>query len=141
MDAAFSTEQFSAMLGYFLTTVALASGLILVSWLVGGRHRSKERDEPFESGVAPCGDARIRLSAKFYLYAMFFVIFDLEAVYLFAWAIALEQSGWTGFAEAAIFILVLLAALLYLWRLGGLEGEPEGYPPVVRSTNLSASEE
>jgi NADH-quinone oxidoreductase subunit A len=75
----------------------------------------------FESGVLPVGDARVPVNAKFYLIAMFFVIFDLEAVFVYAWAVALDEVGWTGFIEMAVFIGVLLAALAYLWRLGALD--------------------
>jgi NADH-quinone oxidoreductase subunit A len=71
--------------------------------------------------MIPTGSARIRFTAKFYLVAMFFVIFDLEAVYLYAWTIALRDVGWPGFVEALIFVLILLAALAYLWRIGALE--------------------
>ena len=76
-------------------------------------------------GVVPTGGARLRISAKFYLVAMFFVIFDLEAVFLYAWAVSLRESGWPGFVEAAIFIAVLLVGLLYVWRLGGLDWAPK----------------
>jgi NADH-quinone oxidoreductase subunit A len=67
------------------------------------------------------GTARLRFSAKFYLVAMFFVIFDLEAVYLFGWAIAARNAGWAGYIEALVFTLILVAALIYLWRLGALD--------------------
>jgi NADH-quinone oxidoreductase subunit A len=63
----------------------------------------------------------VRLSAKFYLVAMFFVIFDLEAVFLFAWAVSVRETGWAGYAEAAVFIAVLLATLVYLSRVGALD--------------------
>ncbi len=66
----------------------------------------------------------MRLSAKFYLVAMFFVIFDVEALYLYAWSISIRESGWIGFIEAAIFILVLLAGLFYLVRIGALDWTP-----------------
>jgi NADH-quinone oxidoreductase subunit A len=64
------------------------------------------------------------MSAKFYLIAMFFVIFDVEALYLYAWAVSVRESGWTGFIEVSIFIGVLLAGLVYIWRIGALEWAP-----------------
>ncbi len=79
---------------------------------------------PFESGIDSVGSARLRLSAKFYLVAMFFVIFDVEALYLFAWSTSSGESGWVGFVEAAIFIFVLLAGLVYLVRIGALDWTP-----------------
>ena len=71
------------------------------------------------------GNARLRFSAKFYLVAMFFVIFDVEALYLFAWSVSVRESGWVGFIEATIFITLLLVGLLYLWRIGALDWAPK----------------
>lgn len=111
---------------YALLVLALVAGMLSASWLLGERRRGRHTNEPFESGVPPVGDARIRFSAKFFLVAVFFVIFDLETVYLVAWAIAVREAGWAGFVEAALFVLVLLAALAYLWREGALEWAPHG---------------
>jgi NADH-quinone oxidoreductase subunit A len=66
----------------------------------------------------------LRISAKFYLVAMFFVIFDLEAVFLYAWAVSIRQTGWVGFMEVLVFVAVLLIGLVYIWRLGGLDWAP-----------------
>jgi NADH-quinone oxidoreductase subunit A len=77
---------------------------------------------PYESGIVITGSARVRLPINFYLIALFFVIFDLESVFLFAWATAVRQLGWTGYAGVCFFIVMLLAALAYLWRMGALEG-------------------
>ena len=96
-----------------------------VSSLLGGKAWGRSKEEPFESGIVPTGSARLRFSAKFYLVAMLFVIFDVEALFLFAWAIAVRESGWAGLIEAAVFILILLAGLLYLWRVGALDWAPE----------------
>ena len=81
--------------------------------------------EPFESGVVTVGYARFRLPVKFYLVAMFFVIFDLETVFIFTWAIALRDVGWIGYIDMLVFIGVLLAALVYLWRIGALDWGPQ----------------
>jgi len=88
---------------------------------LGQRHQAKAADEPFESGIVPTGDVHIRFSAQFYLLAIFFVIFDMESVFLFAWSVAVQESGWSGFIEALVFISVLLAALIYLWAIGALD--------------------
>lgn len=111
---------------YVLATFAIIGIMLLGSWLLGGRAWGRAKEEPFESGVLGAGSTRLRLSAKFYLVAMFFVIFDLEAVYLFAWSIGVRESGWPGFVEALIFIVILVASLVYLWRIGALEWAPEG---------------
>ena len=71
--------------------------------------------------MPPVGSARLRLSAQFYLVAMFFVVFDLESVFLFAWAVSFRQAGWAGYVEMAIFVAVLAVALVYLWRMGALD--------------------
>ena len=102
----------------------VVGGMLALSYFLGERHQDKATDEPYESGIATTGSARLRLSARFYLVAMFFVIFDLEAVFIFAWAISVRDVGWLGFVEILIFIVVLLAALVYLWRLGALDWAP-----------------
>jgi len=84
----------------------------------------RSKNDPFESGIVPTGGARLRLSAKFYLVAMLFVIFDVEALFLFAWSVSIRESGWAGFVEASIFIAILLAGLVYLWRIGALDWAP-----------------
>jgi NADH-quinone oxidoreductase subunit A len=92
-----------------------------LSSVLGERHSQKATGEPYESGIVSTGSARLRLSADFYLVAMFFVIFDLEAVFLVAWAVAARQAGWAGYIEVLIFIGILGAALVYLWRIGALD--------------------
>jgi NADH-quinone oxidoreductase subunit A len=98
---------------YAVIVLGLVAGMLTLSWLLGQRHRRRETGEPYESGVAPTGSARQRLSASFYLIAMFFVIFDLEAVFILAWAVAAREVGWAGYLGVLLFIGVLVAALLY----------------------------
>ncbi len=106
---------------YFALTLLVVGGMLLMSYLLGQRHREKQTAEPYESGIASTGTARMRFDVKFYLVAMFFVIFDLESVFIFSWAVAIRETGWTGYAEMIVFIGVLIAALGYLWRLGALD--------------------
>lgn len=106
---------------YFAAAVSLASVMIGLSYFLGQRHRERATDLPYESGVASTGSARVRFDIKFYLIAMFFVIFDVEAVFIFAWAVALKEAGWEGYFEMLVFIGVMAAALLYLWKTGGLD--------------------
>lgn len=117
------------LLVYIVATVALVALVLGVSHLLGERRPHPATVDPFESGIAPVGDARIRFSAKFYLVAVMFVIFDLEVAYIFGWAIGFRATGWTGFVEAAIFIGVLLAALVYLVRVGALDWAPQHRGP------------
>jgi len=105
---------------YFGLTV-LVTATMLGSHVLGERHRASGAGTPYESGIASEGSARVRLSARFYLVAMLFVVFDLEAVFLFAWAVAAREVGWAGYGEVVLFIGVLLAALLYLRGVGALD--------------------
>ena len=109
---------------YFAAVLALVAGVMLVSHVLGERHRDRATGEPYESGVVPTGSARLRVSAKFYLMAMFFVVFDIEAVFVFAWAVAFRDVGWPGYVGMLAFIGVMVAALVYLWRQGALDWSP-----------------
>ena len=100
--------------------------MIGASALLGGRSKGRSKTLPFESGILGAGSARQRFSIKFYLVAMLFVIFDIEAVFLFAWAISVREVGWAGFWGAAVFIFILLAGLIYDSRAGALSWAPEG---------------
>ena len=112
---------------FFLLGVFGLIGFMLgVSSLLGSKAFGRSKNEPFESGMLPTGGARLRLSAKFYLVAMLFVIFDVEALFLFAWAVSVRESGWAGLIEATVFITILLAGLVYLWRIGALDWAPQG---------------
>jgi NADH-quinone oxidoreductase subunit A len=106
---------------YFFAVVALVGVMLGLSFLLGERHRERATGQPYESGMPVTGSARLRFDVRFYLIAVFFVIFDLEAVFIFGWAVDLRELGWPGYVEIVIFIGVLLAGLVYLWRLGALE--------------------
>jgi NADH-quinone oxidoreductase subunit A len=106
---------------YIILVGLLVMAMLSMSFVLGQRHHDRATGSPYESGILSEGSARVRFSAKFYLIAMFFVIFDLEAVFLFAWAVAVRETGWAGYAEALLFIMILLATLAYLWRVGALD--------------------
>ena len=106
---------------YTGAVIVLVAGMMGVSYVLGQRHQERETGDPYEGGIVSTGSARVRLSVKFYLVAMFFVIFDLEAVFLFAWAVAARELGWAGYIEALVFVGILVAALVYLWRSGALD--------------------
>jgi NADH-quinone oxidoreductase subunit A len=106
---------------YFALVIVMVTGILVLSFLLGQRHREGATDKPYESGIVSTGSARLRFSAQFYLIAMLFVIFDLEAAFIFAWAIAFREAGWLGYAGVLVFIGVLVAALIYEWRLGALD--------------------
>ena len=107
---------------------ALVLGLIIVllflgAW-VGDKKRTPEKARPFESGVIPTGSARVRYPIPFYLIATFFLIFDVEAIFIFSWAVAFDRLGWPGWFQISFFILVLIVSLFYVWKKGGLEWGP-----------------
>ncbi len=110
---------------YLLAVIGLSLVMLGVSFVLGGRDWGRAKNEPFESGVVSTGSTQLRFSAKFYLVAMFFVIFDVEALFLYAWAVSVRESGWPGLIEVTIFVVVLLVGLIYLWRLGALDWAPE----------------
>lgn len=109
------------LLVYFSAVVLIVSSMIGLSYFLGQRHRERATGKPYESGIISTGTARVRFDIKFYLIAMFFVIFDLEAVFIFAWAVALRELGWMGYIEMLVFIGILAAVLIYLWKLGALD--------------------
>ena len=114
------------LLLYAGAVILLVSIMIGLSYILGQRHKEPETDEPFESGIKITGDARIRFPVHFYIVAMFFVIFDLEAVFIVAWAISFKELGWTGYIGVLVFIFILLAVLVYEWKIGALDFGPKG---------------
>lgn len=126
-------------LGVYLALVVLtAAALLGVSFVLGQRHRETGANQPYESGIAVTGTARLRIPAQFYLVAIFFVVFDLETVFIVAWAIIARQAGWAGYFQVLIFIAVLVVALAYLSRIGALEwgpraGNKASHPPERRA--------
>jgi len=114
-------NQIWPIAAYFIILAVMLIFMLLLSHVLGPKTRSRAKNTPYESGVISVDDNKTRFGSHFFLYAIFFVIFDLETIYLFAWVIAFDEVGWAGFIEASIFILILLAALVYLWRIGALE--------------------
>lgn len=120
---------------YGVLVFVLVAGMVALSYLLGQRHRAPARGEPYESGIEPTGSARLRYGIGYYLVGLFFILFDVEAAFLLAWAVAFRELGWPGYIEAALFIITLAAGLVYIWKLGGLDyyvpgkrkvgGEPE----------------
>lgn len=125
-DAVTAMSNNWAFAVFLLGVCGLIAFMLGLSSLLGSKAWGRSKNEPFESGMLPVGSARLRLSAKFYLVAMLFVIFDVEALFLFAWAVSVRESGWAGLIEATVFIAILLAGLVYLWRIGALDWAPTG---------------
>src|SRR6266853_2074971 len=104
-----------------LIAIALAAGLIGASSLLGKRARSPLKDTPYESGMAPVGSARERFSVKFYLVGMIFILFDIEAVFLYPWAVVYRELKMFGFFEMLIFVALVLIGFFYVWKKGALD--------------------
>lgn len=109
------------IIAYGAIVLLLIAAMIVISHFLGERHRAPGRNQPYESGIQPTGSARLRYGAKYYLVAIFFIIFDVEAAILFGWAVAFRDLGWPGFAVALLFIVTLALGLIYVWKLGGLD--------------------
>jgi NADH-quinone oxidoreductase subunit A len=107
--------------GYLAIVVLLIGVLMIVTHLSGERHYEQGTGIPYESGMLPTGSARFRFSADFYLVAMFFVIFDISAVFLFAWAVAARELAWPGYVAVLVFMVETAAGLAYLWRKGAFD--------------------
>jgi NADH-quinone oxidoreductase subunit A len=108
------------LLVYAILILMTAAGAVGFSILLGWPRHSPYKDTPYESGIAPTGDARIRLSIPFYMVAIFFILFDVEIIFLIPWAVRLRQLSWPGFTIALVFIMFLLAGLVYVWLRRGL---------------------
>lgn len=104
-----------------LAAVAVVSGLLVLSHFLGQRHAERGTAVPYESGMPTTRSARAPLSIKYYLIAVFFVLFDLEVALILAWALVAREVGWAGFAQISVFIFVLLIALFYVVRTGALD--------------------
>jgi NADH-quinone oxidoreductase subunit A len=115
-----------SLLIYIAAVIGLIGIMLGLSYILGQRHNDRAKGEPYEGGMIPTGSARLKFSADFYLIAMFFVIFDLEAVFLIAWAISVREAGWFGFIGVSIFVFLLLVVLIYEWRIGALDIAPDG---------------
>ncbi|MDO4450295.1 MAG: NADH-quinone oxidoreductase subunit A [Moraxella sp.] len=117
------SAQWSSIV-YLLCAIGLVAFMLIVPRLLGGKSSGSQKHENFEAGVVSAGSARIHLSAKFYLVAIFFVIFDLEALFLYAYAVSVREVGWVGFTTAFIFIAILFVGLLYELKLGAMNWSP-----------------
>jgi NADH-quinone oxidoreductase subunit A len=110
---------------FILMMIALGAGFaltsVLLSSVIGPRKPSPEKEAPYECGMPAVGDARERQSIKFYLVAMIFLLFDIEVAFLYPWAMALRDLGWNGFVQVVLFMALLLAGYIYVWRKGALD--------------------
>jgi len=116
-------ESYVPLLIFVLIVLALLGAVVTLSFVLGPSRPSKRKLAPYESGIIPDTPAHRRLSVRFYLTAMLFIIFDVEAIFFYPWAIALHQLKWFGLIEMLVFMGILLVALAHIWRKGGLDWE------------------
>lgn len=114
------------LLVYGAIVFILISAILILSWFLGQHHKERATNEPYEGGILSAGSARLRFSSQFYLIAMLFVIFDVETIFIFSWAIAFRELGWVGYAGVLVFIVLLFIVLIYEWRNGALNFGPDG---------------
>lgn len=115
------TGELWPLVVYFVMVIMLVLTMLGLSWLLGQRRMDRATGETFESGIVSVGNSQVRISVEFYLIAIFFVIFDLETVFIFAWAIAFFELGWSGYFAMLVFVVILVIALVYEWRSGALD--------------------
>jgi len=115
----------------FLLVAAIAGGMVTLSWLVGRHKNTAAKLMPYECGMSPVGDARQRFSVKFYLVAMLFILFDVEAIFLYPWAVIFRELKMFGFWEMLIYVLVVLGGFIYVWKKGVLDWSTADTDPIV----------
>jgi NADH-quinone oxidoreductase subunit A len=113
--------RYLPLLMHFVLAGALAGIIVLLSRFIGYRRPTRAKLSPYECGMTPVGDARQRFSVKFYLVAMLFILFDVEAIFLYPWAIILRDLKMFGFYEMMVYLLIVLAGFFYIWKKGALD--------------------
>ncbi len=113
--------RYIPLLLHIVVACGLAGAIVLLSTLVGQHKHNRVKMSPYECGMQPVGDVRQRFSVKFYLVAMLFILFDVEAVFLYPWAILLKELKMFGFWEMVVYIAIVLVGLFYIWKKGALD--------------------
>jgi NADH-quinone oxidoreductase subunit A len=116
-------ELYFPVLVQAIIAMVLAAALITISYVFGKRIRNRVKDMPYESGIVPTGDARQRFSVKFYLVAMLFIVFDIEAIFLYPWVVVYREPGLSKslFGEMLVFVVLILSGFFYIWKKGALD--------------------
>jgi len=116
-------ESYVPLLIFVLIVLGLIGALVTLSFVLGPSRPSKRKLAPYESGILTDTPSHRRVSVRFYLTAMLFIIFDVEAIFFYPWAVLLRQLKWFGLIEMLVFMGILLVALAHIWRKGGLDWE------------------
>jgi NADH-quinone oxidoreductase subunit A len=131
-------ETFFPVLVQIVIAVVVAAALVALSYLIGKRVKDRVKDSPYECGIAPTGSARERFSVKFYLVAIVFILFDIEAVFLYPWAVVYRELKMFAFVEMTLFIVLILSGFFYIWKKGALDWSSEE-PSAVGTSSASVS--
>jgi NADH-quinone oxidoreductase subunit A len=115
------SETYFPVLIQIVIAVLVAAALVAISYLLGKRVRNRVKDSPYECGIAPTGSARERFSVKYYLVAIVFILFDIEAVFLYPWAVVYRELKMFAFVEMFLFIVLILSGFVYIWKKGALD--------------------
>jgi NADH-quinone oxidoreductase subunit A len=114
-------DYYGPLLLMFILSCGLAGVLVLASAIIGRHKRSREKDQPYECGMRPTGDARQPISVQFYMVGLLFILFDIEAIFLYPWALIYSDLKVFGFVEMLLYIIILLAGYIFLWKKGALD--------------------
>ncbi|HYL69229.1 MAG TPA: NADH-quinone oxidoreductase subunit A [Candidatus Limnocylindria bacterium] len=114
-------DNYGPLLLMFILASGLSGALLVVSALVGKHKYSREKDQPYECGITPTGDARVPISVHWYMVGLLFILFDIEAIFLYPWALIYRQLKVFGFVEMLLYIIILFAGYIYLWKKGALD--------------------
>jgi NADH-quinone oxidoreductase subunit A len=114
-------DNYGSLLLMFVLAAGLSGALLVMSALIGKHKRTREKDMPYECGIRPTGDAREPFSVQFYMVALVFILFDIEAIFLYPWALVYRELKVFGFVEMVLYIMILLAGYIYLWKKGALD--------------------
>jgi NADH-quinone oxidoreductase subunit A len=120
MDSAY-LNNYAPLLLMFILACGLSGALVAASTLIGKHKQSREKDQPYECGITPTGDARTPFSVHFYMVALVFILFDIEAIFLYPWALVYHDLKLFGFVEMMLYIIILLVGYLFLWKKGALD--------------------
>ncbi|PYT31674.1 MAG: NADH-quinone oxidoreductase subunit A [Acidobacteria bacterium] len=115
------SEVYFPVLLQIVIAMTIAAGMLGASYLLGKRSKNTVKDMPYESGIVPTGDARQRFSVRFYLVGMVFILFDIEAIFLYPWAVVYRELKMFAFVEMLIFIVLIVAGFVFIWRKGALD--------------------
>jgi len=131
-------ETYFPVLVQIALAVLVATALVVLSAVLGKRVRDRVKDSPYECGIAPTGSAAERFSVKFYLVGIVFILFDIEAVFLYPWAVVYRELKMFAFVEMFLFVVLILAGFFYIWKKGALDWSQQDVPPSRKPVDESA---